>query len=277
MTRLLIVLCLSVLSWAAPSGAASLSEGVLAGMRRADVVLLGEIHDNPAHHRVQAAAVAAIAPRAVVWEMLTADRAARLDAGVIGDPLALAQVTEWENAGWPPLELYLPVFQAAPGAAHYGALVPRDGLGPVMEAGAAAAFGPEAARFGLTEALPAAEQATREADQQAAHCNAMPEQMLPVMVDIQRLRDAVLARAVLRALDETGGPVAVITGNGHARADRGVPVYLRRAAPEITLFTLGQSEEDRVEGRFDAVVDSPAAVRPDPCAAFLQSSADQSN
>ena len=268
MIRSLIVAGLMALGFAAPSGAASLSEGVFAEMRRAQVVLLGEVHDNPDHHQVQAEVVAALDPRAVVWEMLTAEQAARLDPDVIADRAALARATAWESSGWPPLDLYLPVFRAAPEAAHYGALVPRAEARGVMERGAAAGFGDAAARYGLTEPLPAAQQAAREADQMAAHCDALPEAMLPAMVEIQRLRDAVLARAALRALKETGGPVAVITGNGHARLDRGMPVYLRRAAPETTVFALGQSENGRIDGRFDAVADSPAAAHPDPCAAF---------
>ena len=46
-------------------------QDVLADMRAADVVILGEIHDNPQHHLVQAEAVEAITPTAVVWEMVT--------------------------------------------------------------------------------------------------------------------------------------------------------------------------------------------------------------
>ncbi|TDE39588.1 ChaN family lipoprotein [Antarcticimicrobium sediminis] len=268
MIRFLIVLSLTVMARAAPVGAVAVPDDVLAVMARADVVFLGEIHDNPAHHRVQAAAVAALAPRAVVWEMLTAEQAAGLDAAVIGDPLALEAATGWASSGWPPLAQYLPVFQAAAGAVHYGALVPRSAARAVMETGAATAFGEGAARYGLGAPLPQAEQAAREADQMENHCNALPEKILPDMVDIQRLRDAVLARTALRALNETGGPVAVITGNGHARADRGAPVYLRRAAPDVALFTLGQSEAGQVSGEFDAVLDGPATERPDPCAAF---------
>lgn len=273
MTRFLIVLSLTLIVSsvrAVPTGAASLPADALAAMAGADVVLLGEIHDNPAHHRLQAEAVSALAPRAVVWEMLTAEAAARLDAAVIGDPAALAAATDWETSGWPPLQLYLPVFRAAAGAAQYGALVPRSAAREAMETGAAAAFGAEAARFGLTVPLGAAEQAAREADQMENHCNAMPAEMLPMLVAIQRLRDAVLARAVLRALDETDGPVVVITGNGHARADRGVPVYLRRAAPDVSLYSLGQSEAGQIAGAFDAVLDGPVTERPDPCAAFTK-------
>ena len=81
-----------------------------------------------------------------------------------------------------------------------------------------------------------------------AHCDALPEDMLPGMVAVQRLRDAVLARAVVRAMDDTGGPVAVITGNGHARRDWGMPAMLARAAPDLDVWVLGQTEEDQPAG-----------------------------
>ena len=73
---------------------------------------------------------------------------------------------------------------------------------------------------------------------------------------------------IVMALEETGGPVAVITGNGHARQDWGVPVYLRRVQPGVSLFALGQSEGGQIAGTFDQVLDSPPIERPDPCNAF---------
>lgn len=243
---------------------------VLNDMRQADVVILGETHDNPQHHLVQAEAVTALAPSAVVWEMLSEEGAARLTRKAVDDPEELARILQWAELGWPPLAMYLPVFQAAD-APVYGALVPRTAARAAMETGAAAALGADAARFGLGVPLPDEEQAAREADQQASHCNAMPPEMLPKLVAVQRLRDAVLARAILRAYEETGGPIAVITGNGHARSDRGIPVFLSRVQPGLRVFTLGQSEEGAIEGTFDAVIDSPAAPREDPCAAFDKS------
>lgn len=259
---------------AAPLWAAPLSDQMpadaFAAMRAADVVFLGELHDNPAHHLVQAEAVAAIHPKALVWEMMTAEIAATVDPEAIADPLALERLTGWADSGWPPLADYLPVFRAGREARHYGALIPRQALGQVIAEGAVAAFGPEAGRYGLDQPLPAAEQAVREADQQAAHCGAMPADKLGLMVDIQRLRDASLARAALHALVETGGPVVVITGDGHARRDRGAPLYLLRAAPGTRVFALGQAEAGRIDGSFDAVVDSPAVDRSDPCAGFTK-------
>jgi uncharacterized iron-regulated protein len=52
------------------------AEDVAAQAGDAMIVILGEVHDNPAHHVVQAEAIAALNPRAVVFEMLSAQDAA---------------------------------------------------------------------------------------------------------------------------------------------------------------------------------------------------------
>lgn len=240
-------------------------------LRAADIVLLGEVHDNPAHHAEQAARVAALLPTALVFEMLTMEQAARVTDDLRADAALLADVLGWADSGWPDFALYHPIFTAAPGARIYGAAVPRAVARAALQTGVAAHFGlADADRFGLSAPLPEAEQAAREGFQQTAHCGAMPEAMLPAMVDLQRLRDAELARVALRALDETGGPVAVITGNGHARRDGGVPVYLLAARPGLSLHVLGQSEAGQIAGLFDEVADAAPVDRPDPCAAFAK-------
>lgn len=253
---------------AAPTGAASLSEDLLARMKGADVVLLGEVHDNADHHALQAEALAALSPSAVVWEMLTPETGARFRSGWLDEPDHVAQVLEAARKGWPGFDIYLPVVKAAKGVPVYGGQVSRTMAGKVMDRGIGVVFGADAARYGLMIPLPKEEQAAREAEQLAAHCNALPADQLPMMVSFQRLRDAVLARATLEAFDENGGPVVVITGNGHARKDRGVPEVLARVRPGLRVFALGQSEDGQITGTFDAVVDSPAAEREDPCAVF---------
>lgn len=251
-----------------PSGATDVAQAA-AQLAGADVVLLGEVHDNPQHHQTQAALLKALKPRAVVWEMLPPAQAAALTPEQMQDPDALALRLNWDTSGWPDFALYAPVFAAAGDARHYGALLPRDAARAALEHGAAGYFGPEeTARLGLLEPLPLAEQAAREAGQMAAHCDALPPGMLPGMVEIQRLRDARLASEAARALAETGGPVAVITGNGHARSDRGAPVYLARLVPSAKVLSLGQSEDGALDGRFDVVLDASAVSRPDPCEAF---------
>lgn len=269
-----ILVCALLALWAVPLRAAeSLPEAeipaeVLERMRVADVVILGEVHDNPRHHAVQLAAIRALRPKAVVWEMISPETAARINAGWLEGEGRLEQAVAAARKGWPNFDMYVPLLEATQGLPIYGGLLPRAAAPVLRKQGMAVVFGSAAAEYGLMVPLPEDELAARLDEQDEAHCHALPQDQLKMMVDFQRLRDAVLARAAVRAVEETGGPVVVITGNGHARTDRGVPEVLRRVRPRLRVFSLGQSEGDRIRGRFDAVLDSPPAERPDPCAVF---------
>jgi len=234
-----------------------------------DVVILGEVHDNPAHHVFQTEVAEAIGPSAFVFEMVTADEARSVTPDLAADPAALSDALGWAESGWPDFSMYYPLFLQAARASAYGAEVPRDAARAAFAEGAAAVFPGDAARFGLTDPLDPGEQAAREAEQQEAHCNALPEDILPGFVEAQRLRDAVLAEAALDALEAHGAPVMIVTGNGHARTDRGVPALLAEAAPEVTVFALGQFEAvPEAPVPFDAWTVADPVDRPDPCAAF---------
>ena len=266
MTRILALralLALLIAPLAAPLCAGPLAEVP------AEIYILGEIHDNPDHHRVQAEAVAEIAPAALVFEQLTADQAARVTEPLRGDPVALADALDWDGSGWPDFAMYYPIFAAAPDARVYGAGVPREETREAMKIGVSRAFGTAAATYGLGTELDTEQLAERLNLQMDAHCGALPLDMLPAMVDLQRLRDAVLARTALTALEQTGGPVAVITGNGHARRDWGVPSYLMRVAPRVAVAVLGQGEDGQApDGGFDVILDAPSVAREDPCLAL---------
>jgi uncharacterized iron-regulated protein len=233
------------------------------------VIIVGEVHDNPEHHDGQALAVKSLEPSALVFEMLTAEQAARVTPDVRGDPVLLAEALRWDQSGWPEFSMYHPIFLAAPQSEVYGAAVPREHVLRAAEAGAAATMGSDAAQFGLDIALAEGELSVRLAEQAAAHCDAIPDEMLPGMVEAQRLRDAALARATITALDETGGPVVVITGNGHARRDWGVPRYLATARPALKVLSFGQLESAPDDAPpFDFWRVTAAVERPDPCEAF---------
>ena len=233
------------------------------------VVILGEVHDHPGHHANQVKAVTAMAPRALVFEMLTPEQAAWVTPDIRADKAALETTLGWAASGWPDFAMYHPIFTAAPDAAVFGGALPRDQVRAAFTGGAAAVFGAEAAAYGLADPLAPEDQAAREALQQEAHCNALPPEMLPGMVEAQRLRDAALARAVVQAMDATGGPVAVITGTGHARKDHGIPAALAVAAPGLRVLSIGQMEADPgADAPFDLWVVTDPVDRPDPCLAF---------
>lgn len=261
------------LSWAdtfhAPQRAQTVAEAA-AALMGADVIILGEVHDNRRHQQAQAELVTMLQPTALVWEMITKEQAELLTPQILQDGDETARRLQWEVSGWPDFSLYAPVFKAAQALPHFGAWVPRSASQTALKSGVASYFGADAQRFGLDRPLLEAEQGAREAEQMVNHCNALPDHVLPMLVDVQRLRDASLAAAAERALLQTGGPVVVITGNGHARLDRGLSVYLQRAMPEIVILALGQMEGEVSQGAFDVVISAPAVERPDPCLAFAK-------
>lgn len=268
-----IAACLCVASGAASAAESGIGDFVEAA-RGADIVMLGEIHDNPEHHRTQAEIVRALQPAALVFEMIPQTREGRLNElraeGATRDEIAAA--LEWETSGWPDFDLYAPILEAAPEARVFGAGQPREDVERAVEAGAAAAFGPDAPKFGLDLALAADEQATREAQMAEAHCDALPPDLLPGMVEAQRFRDAGLADAALWARTTVGldARVVVITGNGHADRQRGAPALIGLAEPEVSVVTLGQFEAPPAPaGAFDAYTLAPPPARDDPCAGLV--------
>ncbi|MCK0141870.1 ChaN family lipoprotein [Aliiroseovarius sp. F20344] len=245
----------------------AVSADEMSRLAAADVVIIGEVHDNPSHHATQAQIVEELQPAALVVEMLI-----QSDADALAqDPKAFA--ARWAEIGWPDFQMYLPIFDAVrsqelPGKIVGGA-VPRDVAKATYSDGVAAHFAGDAVAYGLTETLPKNQYAQRIELQFAAHCEAMPREMLGGMIEVQRLRDATLAAGVMKALADTDGQVVVITGNGHARKDWGVPAYLARVAPELKVISIGQGEDGVLtEGGFDIVLDAPAPDRPDPCDQF---------
>ena len=145
--------------------------------------------------------------------------------------------------GWPDWGLYAPVFEAASGAYIAGGGVARSDIRVAIEGGAATAYGAGAGDLGLDRPLDPTTRVELEDEMIAAHCNKLPRQATGGMVEAQRLRDARFANAAWRALAQGGGGRAVlITGNGHARIDRGAPAYLRLVAPQVVVLSVGMIE-----------------------------------
>lgn len=216
----------------------------------ADVYVLGEIHDNPEHHAVQARLVGELDPTAVVFEQLTDEQADRILPGTPRDAQVLDQILDWSDSGWPDIAMYAPIMAASDAVILGASGVPGD-----------------LSAFELDRPLSPGEQAAREALQARAHCDALPTRILPDFVARQRATDALFAARTVAAFDAHGGPVVLITGNGHARTDWGVPAAIARVRPDLRVVSLIQGEGGAtVPG--DVVTQSAAPARTDPCAAF---------
>jgi uncharacterized iron-regulated protein len=258
-----------LLALPAAADSTSLSQ-VIADAKSADVVILGEIHDNPVHHDNQAAIVKALQPAALVFEMIPQEAEDEVNAlrESGAPPQTLSEALKWGDSGWPDFSNYAAIMAAAPGARIFGAEQLQADVKRATVEGAAGVFGPDAATYGLDKPLPPEEQQAREAMQGAAHCGVLPHEVLPGLVEAQRLRDAGLADAALWARTITGdGQVIVIAGSGHADRVRGVPALMKVAAPDVKVLAVGQFEtlpDDAAD--FDDVLLAPAPPRDDPCA-----------
>jgi uncharacterized iron-regulated protein len=217
-------------------------------------VLLGETHDNPDHHRLQAWAIQAMVDAgrrpAVVWEMLTADQApalaaylARPDDGAAG----LGAAVGWPASGWPDWSIYQPIAAVALAA---GLPMAAGNVGEglkraVLRDGLAALPVERRAALGLIDWREEHRQALLD-DLYESHCALMPRTQLAPLVAVQRLRDAVLADALLRA--DAGDGAALIAGAGHVRRDRGVPWYLAaRGHRDVIVLTMREVRDGRVD------------------------------
>lgn len=243
--------------------------------RGADIVVLGEIHDNAEHHVNQLSIVRALQPAALVFEMIPQKRETEVNALRAADATRdeIAAALDWANSGWPDFAFYAGIMEAAPGAQIFGGGQPVADVRRAMVEGASGPFGPDAETYGLGQPLEPEEQAARETTQAEAHCDALPADLLPGMVEAQRFRDAGLADAALWARTMSGnGQVVVITGTGHADKREGAPAAIAVAASDVRVLSLGQLEAAPKDAEaFDHyMLAPPPPDRPDPCAALLE-------
>jgi len=260
-----------ILSWmfAATVIAGEITMQDLPNLPMADVIILGETHDNGLHHMGQGAAIKGIKPSAVVLEMLTPEQAAKITPDLLLDAVALEKALGWSESSWPDFTLYYPIFSAGQEAQFFGAARPQTQVRRAFSEGAAKVFGPQAAAFALDQPLPADQLKTRLQEQFEAHCEAMPLSMMGGMVEAQRFRDAAFAQTVLKALKTNGGPVVLIAGAGHARVDWAIPAMLKQAMPELKVLSLAFLESPIPDvPPFDLWIKTQAAERKDPCLAF---------
>ncbi|HEX6439050.1 MAG TPA: ChaN family lipoprotein [Candidatus Binatia bacterium] len=255
----------------------------------ADFVLLGERHDNPDHHMLQAEvlrSLLAVGRRpAVGFEMLGLDDASIIAghlAAAPDDAAGLGRAVNWNQRGWPDWAMYQPIAEAALQAKlrivatnlplATARKMTRDGL---------TALEPRMIReLGLDQPPPEPVFARMAADIRDAHCGYAPEQSLKAMVDVQRARDAQMAQSLIAAGDP-GGAI-LVAGAGHVRTDYGIPVYLRQKTPDKRVISIAfvEVDEQRTEAQsyalpypdrrlpFDYVWFTPRVDDEDPCEKF---------
>jgi len=261
-----------------------------ATLARAHFVLLGEVHDNQDVHLIQARLLGAITAAgrrpALAFEMLDEDQQPAVDSSLArhpGDPDALARAVDWEHGGWYGFSTYRPIFAVglAAGLPVIAANLTRPVAKDVAKRGREALTPALDAQLARYEPLPPEVTKSLRDEMRASHCDApLTEPFLDKLALAQRARDAQMANRMIEGATRDGA--VLVTGDGHARKDRGVPAYLAREAPNRSLVSVGILEvspgKDAPDAYaaefgakalpFDLVVFVPVAEREDPCAEF---------
>jgi len=271
--------------WDVKAGTFIGEDALVARVVASRFVLLGERHDNPDHHALQAKLVRAMVEAgrrpAVGFEMLATDDApavVRYLARSPKDAAGLGDAVNWSRSGWPEWRFYQPIAQAAldanmPIVATNLSRAATDavrrnglpGLGPTLMNQLRLAEPTPDTRLAMTREL-------RE-----SHCGQIPEDVIDRMADIQWARDARIAASLARGGQRDGA--VLIAGAGHVRSDRGVPVHLARQSPGVSITSVAFVEVDAAAEKpgdyakrfgsdvlpFDYVWFTPKVDEADPC------------
>jgi len=213
-------------------------------------VLLGEIHDNAEHHRIQARVLDALVQRgrrpALVMEQYDTEQQSSINLarqGASPDAARLKTLTELMRKSWD-WALYEPIVKVAVEnkLPLIAANLSRDALRHVSRQGFAALGEGEQARLALDTVWTQERQAQLMQELSAGHCGKMPEHMGEAIAKAQRARDAVMADMLVKAA--RSGAVAIV-GRNHARLDLGVPVYVAARMPNAPMLSIGLAEVDK--------------------------------
>jgi uncharacterized iron-regulated protein len=215
----------------------------------ANFVLLGEIHNNADHHRLQAQMIEVLGRAgrrpAVVWEMIPASLQPELDRHLQSSPKdasKLGEVLRWKERGWADWAIYQPIAEAALSAKLplLGGALDRETDRAISKSD------PSQAKLILELKLDQpvkpeiVEALAKEIND--GHCNMLPKSAVKPMIMVQRARDAHLAKIVAAATPKEGA--VLIAGSGHVRKDWAVPSFLKQTLPDASITSIAFFEVD---------------------------------
>ena len=230
----------------------------LAGLLPADVLLVGEQHDAQAHHAIEQQIVSSLAMRGLLAGLALEMAESGASTARLKPSSTEAQARaalNWDDKAWPWAD-YGPAVMTAvrAGVPVLGANLPRAQMNDSLRDGQLDARLPG-------PALKAQQQAIR-----IGHCNLLPEGQITPLTRVQIARDIAMAET-LHQLALPGKTVVLLSGNGHADRQLGVPQHLRAdlKAKSLHLRAGQASSTDRPQA-FDSVWSTPALPETDHCA-----------
>lgn len=218
---------------------------------KAKFVLLGEIHNNPDHHLLQAQLIRVMVSNgrrpAIVFEMIPERLQEALDAFAetgAKEASDLGDILDWKELGWPDWSMYQPIADAALTAELplVAGAIDRKTQKAFAEPNLPDKLTQIVNEFGLSKPLKPEVMKALETEISEGHCNMMPATAIPPMIKIQRARDALMAKAMLSPKASDGA--VLIAGSGHIRNDWAVPSLIRQKLPDAKIVSVAFLEVD---------------------------------
>jgi len=239
-------------------------------LQTADIILIGETHDHPQHHLIQADIIRRLKPKSVAFEMLNETQ--EVNGLGLKNPSTWDHVLAWSKRGWPDFEIYRPVFEATleVGAQIIAAHPNPETLRPLKLGGELPSL--LRTKMRLDQPLPPKQQAALVKEIQQAHCGHASPVLVKAMVSAQRLKDTWMAHSIL----DSPKPIILIVGRGHVNMDRGIPWAMKHLQPnhEFKLKVLSLAPKSVVKSRqpiHDVIeVQVKAHRNDDPCERFRE-------
>jgi uncharacterized iron-regulated protein len=241
-------------------------EQLLGACAQSSLCMLGEQHDHPDHHALQAWIIGALAQdgrlAAVALEM--AETSVRFDGPRDATETEVRTALHWNDAGWPWRLYRAPVMAAVhAGIPVAGVNLPRADMRAAMRDPRWDASVPPDVRLRILD------------DVERSHCGLLPAAQLPAMTRVQLARDDSMAAHTL-ALTHPGKTVVLLTGSFHADRTLGIALHLAaHAAQPVAVFSLLLQGLDagtpaELPAGYDAVWFTPGIPPVDHCAELRQ-------
>ncbi len=274
--------------WDVAANEAISAEMLIERSRIADTVLLGETHDNLAHHRIENVVLNALSDAGrkptLVMEQFDFEQQPQIDTAMspaTSRAESLSQLKHIMAAGWE-WPQYRPLIDTAKARQLplRAANLSRSRLQQVSRQGFSALGLGEASRLALDTGWSEAQENQLEKDIVDGHCGMLPATAAPAVARAQRARDAMMAEAILNV---GAGTAVAILGREHVRRDLSVPRYLAARAPDRKVVVVGLIESDdphkpgdelvnTMRSRYDyLVLTAPVQRQVDPCKGLVMS------
>jgi len=258
---------------------------VISLINKSDVILLGEIHDNPVQHEIQQklfeARIASGARPALMMEQLNIENQPELDHALMGSDRNEVLNNVYKLVKFSNAEDYKPLLAIAVDnkLPIIAANTPNQKLNPVIWRGYDAYDADELKRLKVEEVWNDKRQKYMVTHMGGAHCGQLRDELRVGLSRSQRLRDALMVDSAVSSIPR--GVVAIL-GSSHARRDIGLPLYFAARDPKAHIISIAfievspdvtdpktyLADSSTGEAPFDVVWFTPRVERGDPCADF---------